>query len=154
MKAGTVSYNTAGHNGGGASIYGGNVVMESGTVEYNTAGINGGGIALGSVAVNDTTTVDCKFEMKNGTVQYNTAYLNGGGFSVDGGDITMENGIIDNNTATTGSGGGGYVMHGKVELKAGTISNNVAEVNGGGLAIDGPEGTAAGFSMCRIAGRL
>ena len=62
----------------------------------------------------------------NGTITGGnaTAFPSGGGVTVtDGGDFTMQNGTITNNTASS-NGGGVFVYNGTFTMNGGTISEN------------------------------
>ena len=92
-----------------------------------------------------TSNQAAKFMVKGLTLQDGTTSNgNGGGLyaHADGGNVTLTNNIIANNSATGGqgwgSGGGGVhvdVGYGTATLTSNTISNNSAEYDGGGVYV-------------------
>ena len=75
--------------------------------------------------------------MNNGTISGNTAGYGGGVYT--GGDFTMNNGTISDNTATSGSGGGVYAR-GSFTMEDGKITDNTAKTEsgtGGGVCAEG-----------------
>ena len=126
--------NSASQKGGG--IYNqGTVNITNGTIAYNQ-GIWGGGIYSeypGSITMSGSSAI------KN-----NTSY-NGGGVYLDGSNLTISGGSIDNNianfSAANGYGGGIYADNTsgytpEITLNSGTISGNISNATdqgGGGI---------------------
>ena len=164
MSGGTISGNTAGIDGGGVYVAGGSdtFTMTGGTISDNIADANGGGVFVSAIA--------SQFNMSGGTITKNKAKGrggiedsgNGGGVYVAGGEFTMEDGTISENTAaqngggvyTDGSrfntftmtggsiskndaGGGVYVAGGTFTMEDGSITENTADRYGGGVSIIG-----------------
>jgi len=65
------------------------------------------------------------------TVADGTTTVNGGGFDISGGDITLFNVAVVNNTAPLGMGGGLYMTNGQLSVVASTFSGNQANYGGG-----------------------
>lgn len=127
MHKGTFSNNEVSKNGGGIYLGGGTFTVPS---EYNAifknneAGKEGGGLYCAA-----TFTI-------NGTIaiQGNKA-KNGAGVSVNGGSVTLSDGIIENNIAEQ-YGGGLYVIGEEVaSFQGGTFTKNKAQAGGGICAI-------------------
>jgi CSLREA domain-containing protein len=59
----------------------------------------------------------------------------GGGIEAEAG-LTMKQGVVTNNSATTGAGGGIDAIHGTVNIALSTISHNKSAGSGAGVAID------------------
>lgn len=136
---GTISNNTAAHNGGGVWVNGtgdgyntadrSKITISGGTIETNTATNDGGGVFLGVAGY---------FKMEDGKISGNTGVL-GGGICTDphvfnNSDIVITNGEISGNTASE-SGGGIYSYYStKLTITGGDIINNEAKTgNGGGV---------------------
>ncbi len=96
---------------------------------------------------------------KNGTVTITGGEItdnkanNGGALYVVGGDVTIVEGVINNNTATTGDGGGICIVADDTDPKAtaeeneinmvmlsGSLSSNTARQSGGAMAVETTEG--------------
>jgi hypothetical protein len=138
----TVSNNTAGaenttFNGGGVYLEYGTFTLEAGTIAANTATGNGGGVYVTNGT--SSTTVAYAY-IYGGTIggastDANKAE-NGGGLYVDSGDVTISDGAVSYNEAST-DGGGIYVNNGDVTMSGGKVNNNKAQLNGGGIAVVG-----------------
>ena len=141
MNDGTISGNTANYYGGGVYVKNGaTFTMNDGTISGNTAkaSIYGGG---GVYLINEAT-----FTMYGGTITKNKASNGGacgGGVYVYKSTFTMEGGTISANS--TIYGGGVYVGEsGVLTMKNGTISDNTASSGYGGSVFTIDDG---GFTM-------
>ncbi len=79
--------------------------------------------------------VDGEVYVNGGYTEHNTAGQDGGGISVVGGKMYVNGGYTEHNTASQ-SGGGISVTDGYVEVASGTINHNTADQNGGGLYVN------------------
>lgn len=133
----TVSGNTATENGGGVYIeYASTIHLNRSVVENNTAQ-NGGGLYF-----NNTTKLDID---DNSRIRSNTASQSGGGIfffaatNYEGSQLTLNGGLVNENTALNGSGGGVYFHNAtpksrhQLTLNGGQFNGNKASVNGGGI---------------------
>ncbi|MCM2371630.1 dockerin type I domain-containing protein [Aporhodopirellula aestuarii] len=137
----TIANNRAARAGGGIENNAGTTTLTDVTVggvavaDGNVAGINGGGLhASGGASL---TTVN------GGVFQNNVADEEGGGLWVGGGSLTINNTLITENTANSGSnagndqgGGGVFNINGTLDINSAIITNNVATAsngNGGGV---------------------
>ena len=157
MYGGEISGNTAGQGGGAVWFNLNTFNMYGGTISGNTAPTGGGVHARNAAGIfNMGAEIPAEVELPEGfektvpTIKNNTAQQ-GGGVYVEGGTFTMENGLIDNNTATGGvaytGGGGVQVAGGTFNLKGGTISNNkltASGADGGGVAVSAGSFTMSG----------
>lgn len=126
MSGGTISGNTASGSGGGVylSATSGSIpscVITGGKITGNQAGADGGGVYSGTSSSLGTIVVSGDTEISG-----NMAFDSGGGVF---GDVTLENGAINDNTS--GSNGGG--VYGGVTMQGGAISGNTAKNLGGGI---------------------
>ena len=117
-------------NGRVYNISGGTVTLKNGTLtngyanKFGALNQIGGGLNISNASV----------ILDNMTVTGNTASSNGGGVYFNGGDLTVINSKISNNTAANnGSGGGVYSKSGKITVDTSTISDNTAAYQGGGI---------------------
>jgi hypothetical protein len=147
MTGGTISGNTAQHNGGGVSVGrslqgSGTFTMSGGEIRGNTAG-GGGGVHVLS---------DSTFTMTGGEIYHNnTTNGPGGGIFINGGAFTMEGGAIDGNTAAD-QGGGVFVNGGAFTMEGGAIYGNKATNQGGGVFVnDGAFTMESGYVSANIA---
>lgn len=150
MNDGKIAGNFGGMGAGGVCVSnGGEFVMNGGSIEYNFASGNAGGVyvlgnftlAGGKIANNTAHTSygggvfcwDGTFEMLDGVIEGNQADYGGGVCVFIDGEFVMNNGSIENNTATY-VGGGVYVWDlADFTLAGGDIKNNVANDDGGGV---------------------
>lgn len=138
--------------GSGGGIYNlGTLTLADSIVTGNTSalptGIAGGGIyhfSSGEAAVSlilDRVTVSNN--SADNSALSGAGSINGGGIAIVGGAVTINESLIDGNTATTGtvgntgntvgSGGGVYVNNGNVTITDSTVSGNTADWNAGGI---------------------
>lgn len=129
VNGGNISNNSSGSSGGAFYMKGKDVdfTVTGGTISANSAATHGGALCseknngyFGNVYIN------------GGDIIGNTASNRGGGFYIDGGSLTLNDGVINDNTAGTFAGavevnnGGSFVMW------KGTISGNKTVMNSGG----------------------
>lgn len=69
----------------------------------------------------------------NSVIENNSANLHGGGFFNNGGSLTLNNSTIQNNTAVNNNGGGFFINDGLFTLNNSTVTNNSAAGDGGGI---------------------
>ena len=122
MTGGEISDNEAVLYGGGISVNGSSFMMGGGGIVGNKATIGGGGVDV----VGETS----QFVMGSGEINQNEAN-SGGGIVVDGGECTINGGLIRDNRAAS-NGGGIFVGNAAFTLGNGTISDNVAVSGSGG----------------------
>ena len=133
-------------DGGGISTFRGRYEVSSSTIESNTAldalgqGGHGGGIVVASQGPAGQAIV-------NDSVIRNNSALQGGGISSDGdggsripATVTVQNSLLDSNTATTRFGGGIYAGHTTLTITGTHILRNrvlanTVESRGGGLLL-------------------
>jgi len=117
MNGGSISDNV-GTNGGGVNNQYGNFTMNGGTISYNR-GTNGGGIyTQRSISITE------------GIIYDNTATTNGGGvYLISSGTSTLRDVTISNNTAVRN--GGGIFTSVNLTVTEGTIHDNAATSGGG-----------------------
>lgn len=136
----SITKNTA-VNGGGVAAKDANVTITSGEISKNTASENGGGIYVQKDSTN--ASAQCSVSVSGtGTVSNNTS-ANGGGIYIDGGNLSVDGGIISGNhakgtfdgdtakNAEAGVGGGIYLNKGKFTMAAGNnvgLHSNIADV--------------------------
>jgi TolB-like protein len=82
--------------------------------------------------------------MNGGIISDNTA-SSGGGISVNTGTFTMNDGTISDNTAN-GSGGGVYLERATFNMRGGTITGNTAGSRGGGVYYANPHWSNVKFN--------
>ncbi|KAE9360352.1 hypothetical protein PF008_g1847 [Phytophthora fragariae] len=142
---------SAGADGGALHFVDSNVSMISSNVTKSTA-LRGGAVALRGISILSTT--DTTFEDNNATGSGGATYVNGdisldgvqllknkapngGGLAMDNGILTMENCIVENNSAAIT--GGGLLLSGAstVIATATSIHSNVAGTSGGGVYASG-----------------
>ncbi len=149
MSKGSISNNTAGHQGGGVYVNGGNgeggFTMNGGTISGNKVDkstpdqdkttYSGGGVYTAG-----------KFTMNGGVISDNISgteeeYCFGGGVNISGkyALFTMNDGTISDNKGSYG--GGVYISTvGRLILNSGAlIDNNIASDGGGGVGMGGGE---------------
>lgn len=117
-----LSKNTSGQNGGAIYVNAGTMSFEDGKIDSNTATSGDGG----AVYMNNNGTLT----FAKGDILSNTG-RNGAGVFMAGGEITIEEGNVLKNTASS-NGGGIFVNGGNMTFKKGNISANSA-LNGGGV---------------------
>ncbi len=127
LNGGEIHNNTA-YRGAGVLVNNGTLTLDGGQILSNTATYGGGVYVVQTNGLLDVIT---------GTIAYNAANpaiadFGGGGVYVFNGSITMQGGVIRNNT-TNYNGAGINVAQGTVTLTGGEISNNTASNSGGGL---------------------
>ncbi|AGC78154.1 putative secreted protein (Por secretion system target) [Nonlabens dokdonensis] len=122
-------------NGGAIHITGATTtnILRS-TFNNNSAGREGGALWNQN---NSTMTVG--FSILDGNSAFGTDLSNDGGGAIflNGGDFTITNSTISNNTATANGGGIGN-LNGSLTVSTTTISGNSAGANGGGIVSTGP----------------
>ncbi|MCC6208505.1 MAG: DUF11 domain-containing protein [Gammaproteobacteria bacterium] len=138
--------------GSGGGIYNlGTLTLTDSIVTGNTSalpsGTAGGGIyhfSSGEVAVSlSLARVTVSNNSADNSSLSGASSINGGGIAIVGGAVTINESLIDGNTATTGavgntgnnvgSGGGVYINNGNVSITDSTISGNTADWNAGGI---------------------
>jgi len=129
----TFSQNESEKFGGGAYVVGGTVTMNSGSFTKNSAE-SGGGIYI----TKEGTTNTSGFTMKSGTFIENSAKNYGGAVFVNGGNIIVENGELNQNTAA--NGGAAYVEGGNFTMTSGKMLKNKAIATSVEKAEEGLEG--------------
>lgn len=148
MNGGEISGNTA-NGGGGVAIIGSSMIMNNGKISGNSCyrtsgqGSYGAGVYVADYANSsggDTlfTPAPASFEMNGGTISGNNALDYGGGILTfpqrsKKVTITINNGLITENSSSKGSGGAiaAFFAVTTLNVKGGTITNNNA-INGGG----------------------
>ncbi len=134
----TLDSNDAGSspgNGGGLHSGGGTVDVIGGTVNGNTA-IEGGGLWSSGTMTVDSTLIDGNIALSD----TDAAFEGGGGVFNQGGDVTISNATISNNTADNMAGsGGGIFNNGMATLTVinTTIEDNSSVRAGGGIEVNG-----------------
>lgn len=107
----------------------------------NSMTINGAGASLTIIDGNGNNTNDRVFHLLasvtiSGVTVRNGKAVSGGGILVDpGNNLTLNDSIVSNNVATTGTGGGLSVQAGAAHLTRSAVSNNTAGAGGGGIFI-------------------
>lgn len=143
MNGGQVVGNSAeDYDGGGVFLAGGAFVQNGGSISTNVSVANGGGVCIMSGG-----TTAGSFTMNGGSIEGNgkrdgaLTTKNGGGVYIDGGSLTVTDGLISDNGAQI-DGGGLYILNGAVnmtpidESKAGgIIQNNECNMYGGGVYV-------------------
>ncbi len=143
MNGGQVVENSAEYDdGGGVFLAGGAFVQNGGSISTNVSVANGGGVCIMS-----SGTTAGSFTMNGGRIEGNgkkdgtLTTQNGGGVYIDGGSLTVTDGLISANGAQF-DGGGLYILNGAVnmtpidESKAGgIIQNNECNMYGGGVYV-------------------
>ena len=133
-------------NGGAFYVTGGTLNLSGGTVSYNSCPSSGGAVCTyGSGVAN----------LEGSTLSYNTA-MYGGAINLDGGEVNISSGTIQNNTTPTvgGSGGGVRVAASDATftMTGGTISQNISYKGGGIFVASGScnisSGTISGNIGC------
>ncbi len=124
FKSGSITNNTATINGGGIYNYANSKLNISGGYITENSAENGGGVYnIG------TSSVDGG-EIKNNTASYGGGIYNDKGQNSNYGYLTLNEGVISQNTVT--SEGGGIANFADFKMNGGEISDNTAE-NGGGV---------------------
>ncbi|HET9050128.1 MAG TPA: hypothetical protein VFO60_00400, partial [Candidatus Dormibacteraeota bacterium] len=143
---------------GGVTASIANVTVRGGTDKLD--GFGGGGIIGGSSTSTpaDALTLTGIVLDGNSTITHTPAIANsyGGGLQVVGGNLTITNSTVSNNSGDAGSGGGVYYEDqlgtGTVSVTGSTFTGNTLDdttsgpallAGGGGLAIKGVTGTSA-----------
>jgi hypothetical protein len=143
MNGGQVVGNSAeDDDGGGVFLAGGAFDQRGGSIKGNVSVKNGGGVCIMSSGANSGS-----FTMNGGSIEGNgkrdgaLTTQNGGGVYIDGGSLTVTDGLISDNGAQI-DGGGLYILNGAVnmtpidESKAGgIIQNNECNKYGGGVYV-------------------
>ena len=152
LSGGEIRENSASNNGGGVYIsQGATLTFAGAAVEKNTAEHAGAGMYAdsatlnltgGAIAENDAIgdggglrADNCTITFDGVTIRANTTQGNGGGVCAGKqSKITMQSGLITENTAVGAAGG--MVAQGvgtTMVMNGGTITKNTAETTGGGL---------------------
>ncbi len=122
-------------NGGGANFYDGTVTMNNVSIELNFAESTGGGIQ------NNESGGGAEITLNNCTVVGNLANSHyGGGLDNDNGELIINGGLIQANSATAGGGYGGGIDEdfGSVKVSNAVVEYNSSQYGGG---IDSYNGT-------------
>ena len=152
LSGGEIRENSASNNGGGVYIsQGASLTFTGTTVQKNSAEHAGAGMYADSAALNLTGGAiaendavgdggglradNCTIALDGVTIRANTTQGNGGGVCAGKqSKITMQSGLITENTAVGAAGG--MVAQGvgtTMVMSGGSITKNVAETTGGGL---------------------
>lgn len=127
---GTVLTTNHSGGGGGGITVAGDVLLEDTLIAENTA-VYGGGLNTEADSEDDASNV---LTIAGGSIEGNEADREGGGLYVFW-DVTIEHGIVADNTARIG--GGWYVGAGLATMVDGTLARNEATGHGGGVILDG-----------------
>lgn len=117
---------------GGGIDNNGNLAVLNSVIDNNTGSYGGGGINNSFSSTEETTTatiVDSDITNNN-----TEGYADGGGIRNYGGDLTITNSNIGNNSAA--EGGGIYSGSSEVTIDRSSIFNNQARFDGGGIVND------------------
>lgn len=133
FKTGDVSPAVTGNtatsgNGGAIYVNGGSVSVSGGSLSDNKAENGNGGAVYSnsaSVTVSETAEAGSNIAKEGGAV-----------YTVSG-DVNVNGGSINNNTATAGSGGAVYAGSGKVTVSGGSLSGNKSDTASGGAIYAG-----------------
>jgi len=142
MHGGEIRNNNASSSGGGVNASMSHIEMFGGIISNNIAngtataqggggvGVNGGTTFYGTPDAIYTPSI---FVMHNGVISGNTAINLGGGIRSSGSIVTMNGGLISENTADIGGGVYGRTIAHIFTMNGGTISDNTAHISGGGI---------------------
>lgn len=144
MNGGTIKGNRATqHGGGGIGIYVlGTFIMNDGEITENVSSTYGGGAYAAQATHVSTEPNDwCKIIINNGDIHNNEANYGGGLAAQYNGNITMHDGAVYDNHAT--SYGGGVLVNNSIyenegvffDLKNGSIYGNTTDGYGGGILV-------------------
>jgi hypothetical protein len=124
-----------GGGGGGGLFSKGNIALTSSTISNNSAGRDGGGASI--LSFSSLTVSKCNVT-GNRTTTYATVYEGGGGmFIISGGKATITSSTISNNVSAS-SGGGIVATDGvSLDVSSSKFASNHADVDGGGLCAAG-----------------
>lgn len=131
VSGGSIDKNSSSAQGGGIWVSADNadnattlkVEVTGGTISGNSSDTNGGGIWVFDPKTNGKASV----LVDGGNIDGNSAVLRGGGLFSNGGNITIENGYVQNNEVSNGGGGGICAYKGGVvTVKGGLIRWNKA----------------------------
>ena len=120
-------------NGGAVYMTGGTFTLNGETAKITgwNARENGGAIYLGA-----TGDIKGAFVLEKGTISGNSTETGlGGALYLDGGNATINNGLIQGNRAL--NGGGAYLNGGTLTINDGSFKENIATANGGGAYVNG-----------------
>ena len=115
---------------GGAAAKGGGIYNAGGTVALNGCTISGNEAGGGGGIYN---TSGGEVTLTNSSISDNTAGGDGGGIFNNGatGTVTLTNSSVDHNTA--GAAAGIYNLSGTVTLEGSSVDHNTADIRGGGI---------------------
>ena len=133
--------------GGALYMEDGTFTMSGGTIR-NCKAEKGGAVYIQK---SDNAIKNPKVTMNNnyggGTIENCVSQTDGGAIYLEGGDVELAGGVIQNNVARTGNGGGIYIAAGNFEMSNGSdasvcnnsalkgSSNNSGNGNGGGIYV-------------------
>ncbi|MDO3703433.1 right-handed parallel beta-helix repeat-containing protein [Micromonospora sp. C28SCA-DRY-2] len=133
IRKSSVEHNTAGLFGGGL-FNAGVLRVEESKVDNNTAGEGGGGIANGTAPNGFPATGGTVWVWK-GTISHNRTAGLGGGVFDNGGDTTITQSRITDNTGTRDVGGVIAFRDTKLSLEHVLVANNHTAGEGGGVGV-------------------
>ena len=143
MNGGQVVGNSAKvDDGGGVFLAGGAFVQNGGSINSNVSVRNGGGVCImSSGATAGSFTMNGGSIEGNGKKKGTLTTQNGGGVYIDGGSLTVTDGLISENGAQF-DGGGLYILNGAVNMTpidvskpGGIIQSNECKQYGGGVYV-------------------
>ncbi len=151
IDGGTISGNSA-VVGGAIYVSQGVLTVNGGTISGNSVTTDGGAIALdtstanitgGTISSNSATRYGgavwlsgdgAELLLANATISGNTAIGGGALFCQTKASITMESGVLEQNTAGKNGGAGAYIStNTSFTMNGGTIQDNQSPANGGGI---------------------
>lgn len=116
--------------------YGGAVYIEDGTFTMSGGMIEKCSATKGgAVYIKKNGSSSPSFNMSgSATIKGCSSTSHGGGLYLEGGNVIINDGIIEKNRSSA-SGGGAYVSDGSFTMYDGDITGNYAATNGGGVAV-------------------
>lgn len=153
LKGGTITTSLKDTNwsGGGVNVWKqGEFIMEGGAIKDCKAGKNGGGVNVGTDNTKWSTLTIGTFTMKGGIIKNcSTPSTSGWGGGVSNWTkVIMEDGTIEDNTASNGGGGITTSADATFIMTGGTIKGNTAK----GGNIDSSGGGVCGAGILKIGG--
>lgn len=128
--------------------YGGAVYMEDGTFTMTAGKIRNCFAEVGGavyIKKDESAVKTPEFLMSGGTIEDCTAISHGGAVHLEGGNVTLSGGTIQENLAQNGNGGGIHIAEGNFEMSGNAqvvynsaLSNNLSYGSGGGIYITSP----------------
>lgn len=158
IKKSVISNNTAGENGGGIYINGGEAGLSSCTIKANMAGGNGGAIYASCEYSTTTVNIAKKNDSDDIVIEKNNAKRGGAFYGADNARFVMNAGKVSGNYSTGNTpehGGGAMFLWGGTSnystftMNGGEIIGNMAKKGGtgGAVHIDDGSGENAAFIM-------